>query len=352
MREFSIKQARAIVADLFERRRSIYWVDFLLTVAVLAVASHLYLRVPVEPGLKIICYVITVILAYRAAIFMHEVAHLPRGEMKGFKVAYELLIGIPMMVPSFLYKSHLDHHRTRHYGTHHDGEYLPLSRGFRDVAKFLAQILYVPILVFLRFLFVVPVSLLHPRLRRWVLEHWSSFVINLDYKREITDRDPVHLWLLLDIACFLRIVAALVFIAMGWLPWYILLMFYSIAVATLTLNHVRTLAAHRYKSDGHQMTLNQQVMDSTDIIGVPVLTEIVCPLGLRYHALHHLFPGMPYHNLGTAHQRLMQQLPSDSPYRECAYPGITAVLRELFDAIREQRQRAVVPQETRTTGTG
>jgi len=28
------------------------------------------------------------------------------------------------------------------------------------------------------------------------------------------------------------------------------------------------------------------------------------PVGLRYHALHHYFPGIPYHNLGFAYQRL------------------------------------------------
>jgi fatty acid desaturase len=38
-------------------------------------------------------------------------------------------------------------------------------------------------------------------------------------------------------------------------------------------------------------------------------------VGLRYHALHHLFPSLPYHNLGRAHQRLMAELPTDSPYR-------------------------------------
>jgi hypothetical protein len=36
------------------------------------------------------------------------------------------------------------------------------------------------------------------------------------------------------------------------------------------------------------------------------------PLGLRYHALHHLFPSLPYHALGTAHRRLIVALPPDS----------------------------------------
>jgi fatty acid desaturase len=38
------------------------------------------------------------------------------------------------------------------------------------------------------------------------------------------------------------------------------------------------------------------------------------PVGLRYHALHHLFPFLPYHNLGKAHARLVAQLPAACPY--------------------------------------
>ena len=39
------------------------------------------------------------------------------------------------------------------------------------------------------------------------------------------------------------------------------------------------------------------------------------PVGLRYHALHHLFPTLPYHNLKAAHEYLLVHLPPESPYR-------------------------------------
>jgi fatty acid desaturase len=58
--------------------------------------------------------------------------------------------------------------------------------------------------------------------------------------------------------------------------------------------------------------------------------ELWAPVGLRYHALHHLFPSLPYHNLGKAHRRLMRELPADSPYRQTESPHLWASLRLLW----------------------
>lgn len=46
-----------------------------------------------------------------------------------------------------------------------------------------------------------------------------------------------------------------------------------------------------------------QILDSIDTPG-NLVTEIWAPLGLRYHAVHHYFPGIPYHNLGKAYRQL------------------------------------------------
>jgi fatty acid desaturase len=62
------------------------------------------------------------------------------------------------------------------------------------------------------------------------------------------------------------------------------------------------------------MTLAEQFADSINITGQTWLTMLMFPVGLRYHALHHLFPFLPYHNLGKAHARLVAQLPAGSPY--------------------------------------
>lgn len=63
------------------------------------------------------------------------------------------------------------------------------------------------------------------------------------------------------------------------------------------------------------MSFDEQIADSINFAGRSPLTALLFPVGLRYHALHHWFPALPYHSLGRAHRRLMAQLPADSPYR-------------------------------------
>ena len=56
-----------------------------------------------------------------------------------------------------------------------------------------------------------------------------------------------------------------------------------------------------------------------------------------HHALHHLVPSIPYHNMPEAHERLMQHLPADSPYRATIFPSLWAAVSQVFaDAGRER----------------
>ena len=287
---------------------------------------------------------------FRAALFMHEIVHLRRGETTAFKVAWNLLAGIPMLIPSFLYESHLTHHKTHHYGTANDGEYLPLgvARG-RTILGFLAQFAFLPIFVTVRFLILTPISFLHPRLRKWVLERASSFVINFSYRRVIPDNAPRAAWAALEIGCFLRILILFSFLFAGDaklgdsgldLGWQRLPKLYLLAVFILGLNQLRTLVAHRYRSVGEKLSFAEQFDDSINVTGQTPLAELLFPVGLRYHALHHLFPSIPYHNLGIAHRRLIAQLPADSAYHQATYASFWAALVEL---IRSSRQACAAP---------
>ncbi len=53
-------------------------------------------------------------------------------------------------------------------------------------------------------------------------------------------------------------------------------------------------------------------------------------MGTRYHGLHHLFPSIPYHNLGIAHRRLRAGLPADSIYHECERVSLFGAIAELW----------------------
>src|SRR5262249_15127429 len=105
---------------------------------------------------------------------------------------------------------------------------------------------------------------------------------------------------------------------------------YLLGVAAAGLNWVRTMAAHGYRNTGDTMSFVEQIEDSNTVIGNPLLTGLMFPVGLRYHCLHHLFPALPYHSMGVAHRRLMAELPADSPYRMTIRGGLLETAIDLW----------------------
>jgi fatty acid desaturase len=191
-------------------------------------------------------------------------------------------------------------------------------------------------MVAFRFLILTPLALANRAWRRLVLERFSFYGINPHYRHKPHDPMP-RSWAWLEAACMLRAWAVPITIAYGLLPPVRVAELYILACVSLGLNYVRNIAAHRYRNEGETMTYTEQLLDSINITGHPLLTELLFPVGLRYHALHHIFPSLPYHNLGRAHRRLMAELPADSPYRRTVYPSFAAVVRQLCRDARESR---------------
>ncbi len=328
------QSARAICQEFFAVNPFIYWLDFLISATAAYVLASFYLAMPISSVTSWACFFGAVILIYRASMFIHEIVHLPSGEMKFFRRFWNFFAGVPMMVPSFTYQSHLHHHSTRHYGTEQDGEYLPLASGtMGGVLIFLTQIFFQPLLVVFRYLVWTPISFCHSGLRRWTLLHATSLVINFQFenhKRPELQSAEDTFWELLTT---FRVYVMFGLVIIGTMPIERLPKIYLLAVFILAMNHIRTLAAHRYTSDGSTISHLDQFLDSTNITG-GWLTELICPLGLRYHALHHLFPGIPYYNLGIAHRRLVQSLPADSLYHETVYPTMKSAIGELMESVR------------------
>jgi hypothetical protein len=168
---FSVKEAHAIVRHLLRRNPVRYFTDLAATMAVVYLTGFVYLR----PGLSVLQFAAGVACGcalFRAGMFIHEIQHMRRGEMTGFVVVWNLVCGIPMMLPSFMYANHRDHHDPRTYGTERDGEYCVFVTGGigQIAAHFLIGLVAPPVLV-LRFLVLGPLSLGWPRLRRIVLVH-------------------------------------------------------------------------------------------------------------------------------------------------------------------------------------
>jgi fatty acid desaturase len=94
-------------------------------------------------------------------------------------------------------------------------------------------------------------------------------------------------------------------------------------------NQIRTLVAHLWENDGEPLSVTGQYLDSVNVPPPGLLPALWAPVGLRYHALHHLLPGVPYHSLGEAHQRLMAAMPTGSAYHQGNYPGLFGLVVRL-----------------------
>jgi fatty acid desaturase len=346
--QFSFVLARQLVGDLQKPNAKIYWVDFLTTIITGHVCFHLvYLAPKIFPGqplaaimLQACAFPVTVVLYMRAAMFIHELVHLPKDEFKGFRFAWNALCGIFFLLPSFMYYPHVDHHRRKHYGTDHDGEYLSLSHSSPWwIVGFIAQNLLIPILGFLRFAIISPICWLIPGARTWVHRHASTLVVDPFYERDDASPRVRRVILLQEGLCFLWCVwfIARVPVVMG--TWFdsFWIWAYLTGVTITTLNALRTLGAHRWTGRGEEMTFEEQLLDSVNYPERSWVTELWGPVGTRYHALHHLFPSLPYHNLGEAHRRLMAGLPEDSPYRDTNRKSLTGAICELWQRSRESR---------------
>jgi hypothetical protein len=189
------RQAREIVDDLHRRSALIYWTDFLLSVGAAWTLAVLFVLAPGWGVMPLLALLAAAILFYRAGTFIHEIVHFRNGELKWFARAWNLLLGIPLLVPWILYRNHIDHHSVRYYGTPDDGEYLPLAAApRRETLRYLLQIAVLPLFVVVRFGVLAPLSWLNRRLREWVLTGANSAgATNPWYRKRFPREEERHL---------------------------------------------------------------------------------------------------------------------------------------------------------------
>lgn len=325
-----LRTVAELTRDLNAPRPTVYWTDFLLS-AGLGYAGLAIAMTTGSLGLGLVAALVAILALYRAGSFIHEITHMRHASVPGFRLGWNLIAGVPLLVPSFMYEGvHNLHHARTRYGTVEDPEYLPLALMKPwTLPVFILTALLAPIALLVRFGVLSPLSLVVPGLRRTLIERYSSLSINPSFRRRMPEGEVARQMLLLEIACSVWAIVLIGVIATGVLPLRQALIFGGILSVTYVLNQVRTLVAHLWENEGETMTVTAQYLDTVNVPPPAVLPVLWAPVGLRYHALHHLIPGVPYHGLAEAHRRLSAALAPESPYHKASYRGLPGLVSRL-----------------------
>jgi fatty acid desaturase len=333
-----LRAASELARDLQRPNPVIYWSD-LLGSTLFGYAALAGAMMSSWTSLAIVCGAGAVLALYRATLFIHEITHLDHVRLPGFRLVWNLLIGIPLMLPSFMYEHiHIIHHSRTRYGTIDDPEYLPLALMKPWTLPLLLFLsLLMPVALLLRFGVLGPLSLLSSRLRRTVIGRLSGLQINPRFERTRPAGDFARQWAWQEVAASLVAIALIAGLASQLLPLRILLIYLGVIAGIAVLNQVRTLVAHLWESDGAPLTVTAQYLDTTNVTK-GFLPWLWAPVGLRFHALHHLLPSLPYHALGQVHRRISHALSPDSSYHRANYPSLYALLRKLVNETIKPRR--------------
>lgn len=330
--ELAPSEIRRRFADAFRIRAGIYWADMLASASL---GWGLFAcGVLAAPGSlpHVVASVGAVFALLRAALFIHELAHVRPGELPWFEAVWNATVGVPLGVPSLMYVgSHADHHKRTGFGTDEDPEYAPIARWSRlRIASFVLTVAFAPLLLVLRWGVLGPLSYLFPSLRRFVVARCSTLIINVHYERPDPSSLAASRWAWQESGAALLVWAVVAGCAFGWIPLHALTQWLIVTAGVVVVNQVRTFAAHGYANAGEPVDSEGQLLDSINLTGWSPLPALLAPVGLRYHALHHYLPSLPYHSLGLVHRRLLAELPADAAYRRTLRESVLATLNKLW----------------------
>jgi fatty acid desaturase len=325
-----LRTAAELTRDLIAPRPGIYWADLIASVVIGYGALAIAMAVT-GAGWIVLAGVVSALALYRALSFIHEVSHMKHSALPRFRGGWNVLVGVPMLTPSFMYEGvHNLHHAKTRYGTSEDPEYLPLALMKPwTLPAFVVISALAPIGLLIRYAILSPVSLLSPKLRTIVMERYSALAINPSFRRRAPEGEARAMWNRVETAASLWAITVVVLTATGIFPLRSVLIALAVGSTVAVVNQVRTLVAHLWENDGEPMSVTAQYLDSVNVPPPSMLPALWAPVGLRYHALHHLLPSLPYHALGEAHRRITGALETGSPYHKASYAGLPGLVNKI-----------------------
>lgn len=296
----------------YQVRPIIYYSDFALSMAGFLVAFIVCLH---ATGVALVLSLgVSSACLYRAGAFVHELTHQHRGgQLRAFHRLWNLTAGAVVMMPAVrFFDPHQTHHKTGIFATKRDPQYMLLRTDWRLAAVVLLVAPFVmPIACVL---FMLGASLgekidIEGAIERYLERRKGGAVgsaLPSEYKREMTLYSRYYL-----------VVAGLYV----WLWPETIPLMYAVQVGAWWLGILRIPLEHEMREYRESTDAGDQVADSFTVESP--FAEILQPLGLRLHTAHHMYPGVPYHNLPALHGALKRSSPE---YRKSIVPFLTAVL--------------------------
>ncbi|TIX51175.1 fatty acid desaturase family protein [Alteraurantiacibacter aquimixticola] len=322
-----LRAAAELTRDISTARPDIYWPDMIISALVgyAALAGAILLQ---PLWLALLSGFVSFVALYRALLFIHEITHLHRNALPGFRTTWNLLVGIPLLTPSLMYEQvHTIHHSRMRYGTPEDPEYLPLALMKPwSLPLFLLVALLAPVGLLLRWGVIAPIGLVIPPVRKWAWERVSSLSINPAFRRREPETEEQRRWFRWQ-QVGSSIWAMFLLTTPFWLGWKPLLVAMAVTAFVAFFNQLRTMVAHLWENDGERMSVTAQYLDSVNVPSI--VAGFWAPVGLRYHATHHLLPSLPYHSLHEAHCRISAHLGVESTYQGAIHKGMLPLVMKI-----------------------
>ncbi len=315
---------KSLLAPFHSIDKRMIWGDFLLN---LILSWPLFIYTCFRPNL--LTFFISVFFLYRGTMLIHEVVHVSK-KVPGYRLAYNLFFGWFTSYPVYIFDGHLYHHGKATYATKRDPEYkfIPEYNNKTLIGPIISAFL-LPIFQIIRF-GVMPLFLpfMPEKYQIYVYERMSTLVFDVNFKRKIKNKEiELKVMKFNDLMCALYKIATIALIMTGILPLRFIIYFYIGFALGSILNMYRALFNHLYTNESLKpLNKDQHILDKTTVES-GFLTSIIFVNGLNYHALHHLFPEIPYYRLGAAHRLLMKELPADHIYRKSVYPSFFSLLK-------------------------